>query len=251
MEYEQKMKWKEAQFKGKKVWAAVDENENPVIINGLTPIRYSKAQGAKIYRGSSAAVRYFEGDATQLPEGEVKDSPRKSTKSKALSGQKLGSANTRTVEQKEQAKFLAKELVESFAEDSIVCFTDGACKGNPGRAGCGVLIQLPNGREIEHSRYLGEATNNIAELSAILDVLKIIEEENIPDGVVIEICTDSKYVQGVLSLGWKAKTNRELIMNIKQRMKNRGNIQLHWVAGHAGIPQNERADALAVAALER
>ena len=40
-------------------------------------------------------------------------------------------------------------------------------------------------------------------------------------------------------------------MNIKQRMKNRGNIQLHWVAGHAGIPQNERADALAVAALER
>ena len=52
------------------------------------------------------------------------------------------------------------------------------------------------------------------------------------------------------SLGWKAKSNRELIMNIKQRMRNRGNIRLHWVAGHAGISQNERADELAVLAIE-
>ena len=87
-------------------------------------------------------------------------------------------------------------------------------------------------------------------VGVVVDLLKIIEEENIPDGVSIEVCTDSKYVQGVLSLGWKAKSNRELIMNIKQRMRNRGNIRLHWVAGHAGISQNERADELAVLAIE-
>lgn len=244
------MKWKEAQFKGKKVWAAVDEKENPVVIKGLTPIRYSQQEGAKIYRGSAAAVQYMEGDSERLPEGEINDSPRKSSRSKNSSSPKLGSANNRTVSQKLEAQQLARELVASFSADSIACFTDGACRGNPGPAGCGVLLQLPDGREIEHSRYLGEGTNNIAELSAILDTLKIIEEENIPDGVMVEICTDSKYVQGVLSLGWKAKSNRELIMDIKQRIKNRGRIRLHWVAGHAGIPQNERADELAVSALE-
>lgn len=246
------MKWKEAQFKGKKVWAAVDENENPLVIQGLTPIRYSKQEGAKIYRGVSTSVQYGAEKSEALPEGEIRDTPQKSESNAARQkNPKLGSANTRTTSQKELAKELAKELVSSFAKDAIACFTDGACRGNPGPAGCGALIQFPNGREIEHSRYLGQATNNIAELSAILDVLKIIEQENIPDEVMLEVCTDSKYVQGVLSLGWKAKTNNELIMDIKHRMKNRGNIRLHWVAGHAGIPQNERADQLAVSALEK
>ena len=244
------MKWKMAEFKGKKVWAAVDENEKPVTMNGLTPIRYSKAEGAKIYRGSSSSLRYLDEKSEILPEGEIRDTERKKANSKSSANPKLGSANTRTVSQKKQAKQLATDLVASFQKDSIICFTDGACRGNPGPAGCGVFIQLPDGREIEHSRYLGEATNNIAELSAILDLLKIIEEEDIPDSISIEVCTDSKYVQGVLSLGWKAKSNRELIMSIKQRMRNRGNIRLHWVAGHAGISQNERADELAVLAIE-
>jgi ribonuclease HI len=243
------MKWKKAVFKGKKIWAAVDEKDNPVVINGLTPMRYSKSEGAKIYRGSSPVIRYSEGGSESLPEGTIQDSPRTSGKKSVSSSQKLGSAKTRTPAQRERAKQMAQDLVESFNEDAISCFTDGACKGNPGPAGCGALLQFPDGREIEHSRNLGTGTNNIAELSAILDVLKIVEEENIPDNVQLEICTDSKYVQGVLSLGWKAKSNQELIMDIKQRIKNRGNIRLHWVAGHAGIPQNERADELAVAAL--
>jgi len=97
---------------------------------------------------------------------------------------------------------------------------------------------------------LGEATNNIAELTAILDSLNLIAEKGTPDDIHIEICTDSKYVQGVLSLNWKAKSNQELVKTIKQRIKNRGNIRLHWVAGHAGIEANEIADQLAVEAIE-
>lgn len=244
------MKWKQAVFKGKKVWAAVDDKDNPVIIKGLTPMRYSKSEGAKIYRGSSPIIRYSEGSSEFLPEGTMQDSPRTSSKAKGSSAKGLGSAKTRTPAQSAMAKQMAQDLVESFAENAIACFTDGACKGNPGPAGCGVLLQFPDGREIAHSRNLGTGTNNIAELSAILDVLTIIEDEGIPDNVQLEICTDSKYVQGVLSLGWKAKSNKELIADIKQRIKNRGNIRLHWVAGHAGIPQNERADELAVAGLE-
>ena len=100
------------------------------------------------------------------------------------------------------------------------------------------------------SIFLGQGTNNVAELTAIETALKMVEAHNIPDANPVEIMTDSKYSHGILTLNWKAKVNQELVHRIKQRIQSRGKVRIHWVAGHAGIPQNERADELANQAIE-
>lgn len=119
-------------------------------------------------------------------------------------------------------------------------FTDGACSGNPGPAGSGVVLVAPGGKMHEGLEYLGEATNNVAELTAILRAL-----EWIPEGApAIVVYTDSKYAIGVLTKGWKAKVNGELIARTRTLVQSRG-ARLDYVPGHAGVPLNERADELA------
>ena len=141
-------------------------------------------------------------------------------------------------------------LLKSFASNAVICFTDGSCQGNPGPAGVGVFMEVPGGEQYTESIFLGQGTNNVAELTAIETALKMVEKHNIPDANPVEIMTDSKYSHGILTLNWKAKVNQELVHRIKQRIQNRGRIRIHWVAGHAGIPQNERADELANQAIE-
>lgn len=122
-----------------------------------------------------------------------------------------------------------------------VAYTDGACTGNPGPAGSGLVVIAPSGKMSEGFASLGTGTNNIAELTAIGLAL-----EAIPPGVEdIVIHTDSKYAIGVLSQGWKAKANQELIAGIKKSLKARPKVALVYVPGHAGVPLNERADELA------
>ena len=236
------MGWKEAIFKDKKVWVQVDEKGNPLVRKGLSPIRYSDSEGAKIYSGTSQGIRVVGKKTIELSAG----TPKKKTKK----GSGLGSAKNRTEAQKEQAKQSARNLVDSFSSDAVLCFTDGSCRGNPGLSGTGVLVRMPSGEEIEHFRFLGQGTNNVAEISAVLDAVHLVEKHKIPDENPVEIMTDSKYVYGLLELGWKAKANRELVDELKKKIRIRGNIRLHWVAGHAGIEENERADRLANRAIE-
>ena len=87
--------------------------------------------------------------------------------------------------------------------------------------------------------WLGIGTNNVAEITAILRAI-----QGIPKNVVAVIHTDSKYAIGVLSLGWKAKANKELIAKTRQVLEGR-RVRFVYVPGHAGIPLNERADELA------
>ena len=157
---------------------------------------------------------------------------------------RLGSSKTRTEAQKVKAQLVAKDLLAGFATDAVVCFTDGACRGNPGPAGAGVFMTHQQ-QSFSSKKYLGNATNNVAELTAIELALEQIAAKNIPKGIPTEILTDSKYSHGVLMLNWKAKSNRALIMKIRTMLKDRGNTRIHWVAGHAGIEQNEIADELA------
>lgn len=127
-------------------------------------------------------------------------------------------------------------------------WTDGACTGNPGPAGAGSVL-LDGDQRTEWSTWLGQGTNNIAELSAVLQGI-----EALPDGFdrKLVIHTDSEYVIGVLSKNWKAKANTELIMTIRAQLQRlRGGIVWHWVRGHQGVELNERCDELARQAIVR
>lgn len=130
---------------------------------------------------------------------------------------------------------------ESNTSNVITAYTDGGCIGNPGPAGLGYLIIFPDGTKIKKGEPLGTGTNNIAELTAIYRVLQNVTDKEIP----INISTDSTYAIGVLSKGWKAKVNQQLIADIKKLMTEFKKITLIKVKGHAGHLENELVDKLA------
>ncbi len=135
--------------------------------------------------------------------------------------------------------------------DCVRAFTDGACKGNPGPGGWGVLLRWG---ETEKELWGGErqTTNNRMELMAVIAAL-----ESLKRPICIEITTDSQYVKrGVTE--WMARWKRNGWRTAdKQPVKNRDlwerldgalgshRVSWHWVKGHAGHPENERADRLA------
>jgi ribonuclease HI len=130
--------------------------------------------------------------------------------------------------------------------DVLVIHTDGSCFGNPGPAGIGVTLEW-KGHVKEISRYLGEGTNNIAELTAIRVALEEVRHRDVP----VRLHTDSAYAIGVLSEGWRAKENRELVASIQALMREFGDLQFVKVRGHSGHPENERVDQLARDAIAR
>ncbi len=135
----------------------------------------------------------------------------------------------------------------ALAPGTIHVFTDGACDGNPGPAACGVVLCF-NGRIKELSHHLGRATNNIAELSAILHGLQMIKKRDLP----VRVYADSAYAIGVLSNpAWKPRENVELIARIKELIGHFSDLRFIKVAGHRGVRYNERADRLARAALRQ
>jgi len=133
-----------------------------------------------------------------------------------------------------------KPATHGVPADAWIAYTDGACSGNPGPAGSGVVLVSPDGKMHEGIEYLGEATNNVAELTAILRALEWIPE----DARAILVHTDSQYAIGVLQKGWKAKANGDLVARTRRLVEARG-ARLRYVPGHQGVELNERADALA------
>ncbi|MBP57184.1 MAG: ribonuclease HI [Rhodobiaceae bacterium] len=136
-------------------------------------------------------------------------------------------------------------------------YTDGACSGNPGPGGWGVLIELDN-KNIELSGGDKETTNNRMELMAAIKALEEINKD-----YEITLYTDSNYVKdGITSWisnwkknNWKTANkkdvkNKELWMRLDEAIKDK-NISWIWVKGHAGIAGNEQADYLARSALEK
>jgi ribonuclease HI len=139
-----------------------------------------------------------------------------------------------------QARERPKLTTHGVMKDAWVAYTDGACSGNPGPAGSGVVVVSPDGKVHEGFEYLGEATNNVAELTAILRALEWIPEE----AEAVVVYTDSQYAIGVLQKGWKAKLNQELVARAKRTVELR-RARLLYVPGHQGVSLNERADELA------
>jgi ribonuclease HI len=123
-------------------------------------------------------------------------------------------------------------------------FCDGACSGNPGHAGCGVVL-VYNGRVKELSEYIGRATNNIAELTSIKIGLEAVRNRS----KSVCVYADSEYAIGVLTKDWKPKANIDLIQTVRKLLSRFPSISFLKVKGHANITLNERADALARAAI--
>ncbi|MFA5826082.1 MAG: ribonuclease HI [Gallionellaceae bacterium] len=138
-----------------------------------------------------------------------------------------------------------------MTEEIIEIFTDGACKGNPGVGGWGALLRT-KGKEREMHGGEAHTTNNRMELMGAIAALEVLSRP-----CHIRLHTDSKYVQQGISEwvhGWK---QRGWKTSAKQPVKNedlwrrldeaagRHKIEWVWVKGHAGHPENERADVLA------
>ena len=128
--------------------------------------------------------------------------------------------------------------------ETIRLHTDGACSCNPGPAGAGVLMQYKQ-HEKRNSKFLGPATNNIAELTAIKIGLGAVTDKN----KQVIVYTDSQYSIGVLSNPtWKPKKNKELIKEIKEIMLDFKDLSFQWVKGHSDNRENNIVDELAVRA---
>ena len=241
--------WVEVLFKGKKVWAQVGADGTVVSQSGRTPIRYSASANAKIYNAGTARIQRQPGAAPQeLPDGQA--AGPSTGRGSGRKGSGFGSAGKRTKAQAASAKKDARSRIAALDSNTHVCFTDGACKGNPGPAGAGAVVKLADGTVLEDSRHLGIATNNVGELTAIDMALDLLSSAGVPQTAPVALFTDSKYALGVLTQGWKAKANQSLIRGIKERLAEWPNFDIQWVAGHVGLPENERADALAVAGCE-
>ncbi len=226
------MPWIEATLRDQRVLARCDAGGKLVVSEGRVDVLY-KAGASKLYRAGASnilagpqAQQYTEEQVAQGGLSYLGDAiPPKATKATSTKA----TAASR------------KDPGGAAPNGSWVAYTDGACSGNPGPAGAGFVLLGPNKEIIEGYEYLGSQTNNVGELVGIERALDLFPNE-IDD---VTIYTDSQYAIGVLSKGWKAKANVDLIARIRQKVKARKNVNLIYVKGHAGIEYNEKADELA------
>ena len=136
----------------------------------------------------------------------------------------------------------------------ITIYTDGAAKGNPGPGGYGVVLKFQGHRK-EISQGYKLTTNNRMELLAVITGLKAIKK----DGWDVLIYSDSKYVVDAVEKGWLWQWEKKGFKNKKNidlwkrfiPLYKKHNVKFKWVKGHAGNPENERCDQLAVKSSEQ
>ena len=139
----------------------------------------------------------------------------------------------------------------------IYIYTDGACRGNPGKGGWGALLKCGNYQK-EIKGYTELTTNNIMELTAVIESLKLLKK---PSNIVI--VTDSTYVKNGITqwiFNWKNKgsktpnkkpvKNKELWQELDQESQKH-EIKWEWIKGHSGHFGNEKADQLANEAIDQ
>ena len=213
--------WKRMSFKGNKVWAALGADGNLAERNGKTRIKYNRSQSHE-YQVPTAALKP---EDQAVPAGSRKKPPAEPKPAKRSLVPRTG--------------------VPSGSGPVVTIYTDGASSGNPGPAGIGVVLTFGDHRK-EISEPLGIATNNQAELTAILRALTELKRRDLP----AILHTDSSYRLGLLTQGWKPRANQELVARIRDLIGEFREIEFVKVKGHAGVPENERADALATRAAD-
>lgn len=215
------MPWMKHRLRDADVWAKVDATGALVSDrDGRVEIVYKPEPGAKVYRAGARNLSSVAGGSPlDFEPGER--APDKQDKQAATQ-------------------------VSQPPGDAIQVWTDGACTGNPGPAGLGVVI-LDGKHRTELSEYLGEGTNNIAELMAILRGLEAVKDRSRP----VVVYSDSAYSIGLLTKAWKPKKNVELIDELRAVCRKFSDLRFVKVAGHAGVALNERVDQLAREAVAR
>ena len=138
-----------------------------------------------------------------------------------------------------------------MSDDLVEVYSDGACRGNPGPGGWGVLLRFQN---TERELWGGEAqtTNNRMELTAVIRALEALRRPS-----RVRVTTDSQYVQKGITewlpswkrRGWRTADKKPVknddLWKQLDELNARHEVEWRWVKGHAGHPENERADALA------
>ena len=231
------MSWLRHRLRDADVWAKVDANAALVKDSGgRVEIVYKPAPDARVYRASASNLTPAPGsEPVEFDAGAPADSrvevavPASNGKSASRSSNKTSQRDT------------------AVPANAIHVWTDGACSGNPGPAGLGVVIVGDGTGQRELSEYLGEATNNIAELSAILRGLQSVSDKTRP----VIVYSDSAYSIGLLSQNWKAKKNVELVKELREVCRQFPDLRFVKVLAHSGIALNERVDQLAVGAISR
>jgi len=207
--------WLRMRFKNNKVWVAAGADGQPRVEDGKVLMKYQLDQDYE-YWVKPSNLRPCDGGSASGKRTGKRSAPGDRT---CRSGGSDPQPDTGPV---------------------VRIFTDGASSGNPGPSGLGAVLEYGDHTK-EISQYIGEATNNIAELEAIRAGLLELKVKSLP----VRIYTDSNYAYGVLALNWKPKKNLDLIADIRQLMRQFGDVKLIKVRGHAGHRQNERADNLA------
>jgi len=144
-------------------------------------------------------------------------------------------------------------------KDALLIYTDGACSGNPGPGGWGAVLIKGDDHRKELNGGEADTTNNRMELTAAIEALRALK--TVPSEVILY--TDSNYVKGGITgwitnwkkNGWKT-ANKKPVKNADlweqlDEIEAKHNVTWRWVKGHAGHPENERADELARQGIEK
>jgi ribonuclease HI len=210
------MPWVSRLLRGDRVWVKAGPSGEPAAgADGRVDILYKR--GGKTYR---AALRNLDPDPNPIALPDEEAAPGEAAPQKAAAPR------------------------AAPPRDAVIVYTDGACTGNPGPMGIGVVIVDGKERK-ELSEYLGVGTNNIAELTAIERALALCPRDR-----PVLVHSDSAYALGLLGKGWKAKANQDLVARLRKLAGEFSDVRWVKVAGHAGVPENERCDQLAREAIE-
>jgi ribonuclease HI len=229
------MPWRPYKLNAKDCWVRVDDSGAPVLdARGLVSVIYKVASSSKIYSGKAGNLVERAGEIAELDvdPSETAGATSASTATGKTSSRSSSAANGTT------------PVVPGLPADTIHVWTDGGARPNPGPSSIGVVI-VDGKQHLELSEFLGPGTNQTAELTAMLRGL-----EEVPDRQrTVVIYSDSAYAIGLLSQGWKAKANIELVAELRALCREFKDLRFVKVLGHSGISLNERTDQLATDAL--
>jgi ribonuclease HI len=141
---------------------------------------------------------------------------------------------------------------------TVKIYTDGACSGNPGPGGYGVILKSGT-HQREISAGFKKTTNNRMEMRAVIEGLRLLKEP-----CSVTVYSDSKYLVDAVQRGWARRWQKNnWYRNVREKALNtdlwsellglleKHQVKFHWVRGHGGHPENERCDHLAVQAINR